>query len=176
MKGIIFTELLHFIESKGGALFLEKVIADADLPNGGAFSKVGSYPSQYANALVSSASQLSAIPAEQLCKEYGEFLFHRFTVLYPAMLSTYKDADGLLSHVGTHIHEEVKLLDPDARPPRIHSRQENDVLIIEYQSHRPFAHIAYGLIAGALDYYGDSRTLIWHQSEDMLQAQFQIVS
>ncbi|MXP26056.1 guanylate cyclase [Altererythrobacter indicus] len=176
MKGIIFTELLNFVESKGGPLFLEQVIAEAKLPNNGAFSTVATYPSQYANALVQAASQLSSIPAQQLCREYGEFLFHRFTVLYPELLAAYKNADQILSHVGTHIHQEVKLLDPEAKPPQVSTREEDGALIIEYQSHRPFAHIAHGLICGALAHYKDPRKLLAMTSDDPSRATFKVVA
>lgn len=176
MKGVIFTELLNFVESKGGAVFLEDVIEHANLPNNGAFSTVGTYPSEYASALVKSASDLSSIPAQQLCLEYGEFLFHRFTILYPELLASYHNADGILSHVGTHIHQEVKLLDPEAQPPQVSTREEDGALIIEYQSHRPFAHIAHGLIIGALAHYKDGRKLLAIPSDDPSRATFKVIA
>ncbi|MXO66348.1 heme NO-binding domain-containing protein [Altericroceibacterium endophyticum] len=176
MKGIIFTELLGFIEAKAGMVFAEQVLEKANLPNDAAFTTVGLYPSHYATSLVSAASELSGIPADKLCREYGEFLFDRFTKLYANLLAAYSTADALLTHVNTHIHEEVKLLYPDAVPPCVTARKEGDVLVIEYQSHRPFAHIAYGLVSGALSHYGDTRCLEWVDDNQSDHATFRIVS
>ena len=39
MKGIIYSELLGFLDQKGGPSFTEEVLAGADLPHGGAFSR-----------------------------------------------------------------------------------------------------------------------------------------
>jgi len=37
---------------------------------------------------------------------------------------------------------------------------------VEYASHRPFAHIAHGLVAGAMTHFGDHRALNWVGAND----------
>lgn len=176
VKGLIFTELLGFIEEVAGVAFAEQVIAHAALPNDGAFTKVGSYPAAHALQIVASASALSGIPAEKLCADYGAWLFARFTVLYPHLIEQYADADAMLDHVGSHIHEEVTILYPDAKPPGVSVDRQGDVPVLHYASHRPMAHVALGLIRGCLAHYGDPRSVVWTPGEDLTAARFAIVA
>ncbi|WP_198046005.1 heme NO-binding domain-containing protein [Novosphingobium aquimarinum] len=161
MKGLIFSELIRFMEEKQSPLFAEQVIAAADLPNDAAFSRIGVYPTAYALKLVTAASQLSGLPASALSEEFGKFLFARFTILYPDILSSYSTAESLLEHVRAHIHQDVKVLYPDATPPEVIAGRQDGQFMIEYRSHRPLAHIAYGLMRGCLEHFGDPRAIEW---------------
>ncbi len=173
MKGIVFSELVGFLDLAGGPVFAEKVLADAGLEHGGAYTRVGQYPWQEAVRVVEAASRESGADFASLCNQFGSYLFERFTVLYGDIVGRYNSAEALLSHVGDHIHEEVKVLYPDAKPPEVRAYSEGETLRVEYASHRPFAHIAHGLVAGAMKHFGDERKLEWvHASEDGSSAGF----
>jgi len=161
MKGIIYAELLGFLDKKGGPSFTEQVLAEAELPHGGVFSRVSRYPWEQAVQVVSSASRISGADANSLCEEFGQFLFGRFTVLYEEIVNRYPSAEEMLDHVEDHIHEEVRVLYPGASPPRVSSRKDADCFVVEYSSHRPFAHIAFGLVQGCMKHFGDTRTISW---------------
>jgi hypothetical protein len=161
VKGVIFTELVNFMESEGGVVFADEVLVEADLPNGGAFTSVGSYPTAHALKMVDIAAQKTGHSVAQLCEAYGRFLFGRFNVLFPDIMKLYTTVDALLDHVGPHIHEEVRVLYPGAQPPSVVTSRQGDALVVTYESHRPLAHIAYGLIARSIDHYGDPRQLTW---------------
>ncbi|GAA0283647.1 heme NO-binding domain-containing protein [Alteraurantiacibacter aestuarii] len=175
MKGIIFTELVNFMEEGFGLVFADEVLVEADLPDGGAFTSVGSYPATNALKMVSIASVKSGVPVDELCQKYGSYLFQRFTVLFPDIMKLYTSVDELLDHVGPHIHEEVRILYPGAKPPSVTTRRENGVLVVSYQSHRPLAHIAYGLIRQSIEHYGDERELTWESSKLGDRAEFRLV-
>ncbi|HMT43275.1 MAG TPA: heme NO-binding domain-containing protein [Chakrabartia sp.] len=160
MKGVIFTELVRFLEDRSVA-FADDVVRDAALPNDGAYTSVGNYPSGEALTLVQSAARLSGISEDELFCQFGIFLFSRFLVLYPHIMSAYGTAEALLDHVGSHIHAEVCVLYPDSHPPQISARREADRTVMTYQSHRPMAAIAYGLIQGCMAHYGDQRRVDW---------------
>lgn len=166
MKGIIFSELVGFLDRAGGPELAEKVLADAGLPHGGAYTRVGQYPWQEAVRVVEAASRETGAEFADLCHQFGAYLFERFTVLYGDIVGRYASAEELLSHVGDHIHEEVRILYPDAQPPQVTVHDEGDVLRVEYASHRPFAHIAHGLVAGAMTHFGDRRALNWVGAND----------
>ena len=166
VKGIIFTELVGFLDHAGGPDFAEKVLEDAGLPHGGAYSRVARYPWQEAVRVVEAASRETGAEFSDLCQQFGAYLFERFTVLYPEIIGRYSDAEALLSHVEDHIHEDVKILYPDAEPPTVTVRNEGNRLRVEYASHRPFAHIAHGLVAGAMNHFGDLRDLEWLTSSE----------
>ncbi|WP_291179502.1 heme NO-binding domain-containing protein [Erythrobacter sp.] len=173
VKGIVFSELVGFLDRAGGPAFAEKVLADADLPHGGAYSRIGQYPWQEAVRVVEVASRESGADFADLCQQFGAYLFDRFTVLYADIVGRYGDAEALLAHVGDHIHEEVKVLYPDAQPPKVTTYCEGNVLHVRYASHRPFAHIAHGLVSGAMRHFDDERKLEWvHATEDGSQAEF----
>ena len=161
MKGIIYSELVGFLDLKGGPSFTEEVLEGAQLPHGGAFSRVSLYPWEQAVQVVTSASKISGADANDLCEEFGKFLFDRFTVLYTEIVERYRTAEGMLAHVEDHIHEEVRVLYPDAEPPQVSSRKEGDGFVVEYSSHRPFAHIAFGLVQGCMKHFGDKRSIEW---------------
>ncbi len=160
MKGVIFTELIRFLEAQSAA-FADDVVRDAQLPNEGAYTSVGTYPSSEALTMVGSAARLSGQSEDELCRLFGNFLFARFLVLYPHIMAAYSTAEALLGHVGSHIHAEVCVLYPDSRPPQITSRRDGARTIMTYQSHRPMAAIAFGLIQGCMAHYGDSRRIEW---------------
>jgi hypothetical protein len=166
VKGIIFSELVGFLDRAGGPELAEKVLADAGLPHGGAYTRVGQYPWQEAVRVVEAASRETGAEFADLCHQFGAYLFERFTVLYGDIVGRYASAEELLSHVGDHIHEEVRILYPDAQPPQVTVHDEGDVLRVEYASHRPFAHIAHGLVAGAMTHFGDHRALNWVGAND----------
>jgi hypothetical protein len=173
MKGIVFSEMVGFLDLFGGQVFAESVLADAGLEHGGAYSRIGQYPWQEAVRVLESASRASGVDSAELCNQFGSYLFGRFTVLYEEIVGRYATAEDLLMHVGDHIHAEVRILYPDTTPPRVQAWPEGDVLRVEYASHRPFAHIAHGLVAGAMMHFGDVRKLEWvHASEDGSKAGF----
>lgn len=161
MKGIIYAELLGFLDETGGPSFTEQVLSEADLPHGGAFSRVSLYPWEQAVQVVSAAAKITGADANELCRQFGVFLFSRFTVLYREVVERYPTAEGMLAHVESHIHEEVKVLYPDAMPPKVSSYKDGEGFVVEYQSHRPFAFIAHGLVEGCMSHFGDPRSIEW---------------
>ncbi|MEO9600881.1 heme NO-binding domain-containing protein [Parasphingorhabdus sp.] len=174
MKGVIFTELVRFMEKVQSPEFADQVITGAALPNEGAFTSIGNYPSEYALAMVGQASEQSGIEAAELCRLFGKYLYNRFTILYPHIMESYKTAEDLLTHVGSHIHTEVCVLYPDAQPPQVSADVENGTTRVRYESHRPMAAIAHGLVEGCMSHYDDQRTLEWDCAEDGKSATFTI--
>lgn len=172
MKGVIFAELIRFMEAVKSPAFADEAIQLAEVASDGAYTTVGNYPSDEALALVGAASKLSGIDAPELCRLFGNHLFQRFLVLYPHIMMSYTDAESLLAHVGSHIHGEVCVLYPDARPPQIDAKTTDDVTTMSYKSHRPMAAIAFGLIQECMSHYGDDRTLSWESSESGKSATF----
>jgi len=161
MKGVIFTELVAFMERAQSPEFVDELLVDAALPNDGAFTSVGNYPSEYALQMVTLASEKTGIEAAELCRLFGNYLYQRFMTLYPDIMAEYQSAEDLLAHVGSHIHTEVCILYPDARPPVIKTSSDDGDFIVHYESHRPMAAIAFGLVQGCMQHFDDPRDLVW---------------
>ena len=176
MKGLIFVELINFMDETFGGDFTEQVIEEANLPNHAAFTSVGFYPSEHAGTLVAVASRLASADATEVCEAFGRFLFQRFEVRFPHLMSRYGSARSMLDHVQSHIHEEVKIIYPGATPPSVTTQECAEGFEVIYRSHRAFAHIAFGLVQQCIIFYGESCEAIWCDSSDPHEARFLITA
>lgn len=160
MKGVVFTEFLGMVEQQFSADMVDDIIDDADLPHGGAYTSVGTYPFPEMVSLIVALSKRSGIEVPALIRAFGEFLFGRFFVLYPAFINACDNTMQLVSHIEHVIHTEVRKLYPDAELPSFeveaHTAQR---LSVVYRSPRCLADLAVGLIDGAMTHYGESGKL-----------------
>ena len=154
MKGIIFTELVDFVERHAGSTALEEILERSGLSTGGAYTTVGNYPHEEAVRIVLTVSNELGTPAEDLMRQFGRELFPRFVNLYPQFFEGVTDAQTLLRGIQTHIHDEVEKLYPESNPPRFDVSSEDHALVITYNSHRPMASVAMGLIEGCVAHFG----------------------
>lgn len=154
MKGVIFVELLSFIDDVLSPNVTEAILADCALASKGYYTSVGTYDDEELFALVSRLSVEMNTPASELCFLFGQRLLKRFSVLFSTFFEQANDAFEFLESVDNHIHVEVKKLYPDAKVPAvICERSSADRLNVTYRSHRQMADVAHGLILGALDHY-----------------------
>jgi len=153
MKGIIFTELLDFVESHAGVTGLEEVLEAAGLQ--GVYSATGNYAHQQAIDIVVAASKQVGVDAGELMRLYGRDLFDRLRLRYPMFFEDKTDSFSFLSGIQTHIHDEVKVLYPDTTPPEFEVTRTEDSIEIRYLSHRPFAVIAHGMIEACIEHFGE---------------------
>jgi hypothetical protein len=157
MKGIVFTELVEFVERHTSMTVAESIICEAELENDGAFTSVGNYPHSEAIKLVISASKHLDTPVVDLMRQFGNELFVRLLDSHPQFLDQETgDAFAFLSRVQNHIHAEVSKLYPDSSPPVVHTSMEDGKMIVSYKSHRPFAMIAMGLIEGCCTFFDET--------------------
>ncbi len=160
MKGIVFTEFLDFVGAKLGPDLLDDIIDDAALPNGGAYTAVGTYPYQEMGALVGALSRRTETAVPLLLTRFGNHLCKRFAEKFPEFFETHACLFDFLASVDNHVHVEVLKLYPDAELPtfRLIPRDERTI-DFEYESCRPLEALAEGLIVAAADYYGEPITL-----------------
>lgn len=160
MKGIVFTEFLDMVDEAFGPVVTDAVIGDAELPSGGAYTAVGTYPCEEMVALVRMLERQTGTDMPELLKSYGRHLFGRFVVRYPELFEGYHDSFSMLESIDATIHMEVRKLYPDAELPRFDCQREgSDRLILVYRSLRPFADLAEGLIEGCARHFGEVLTI-----------------
>lgn len=156
MKGVVFTEFLGMVEQQFSADMVDDIIDDADLPHGGAYTAVGTYPFPEMVGLIVALSTRSGIEVPALIHAFGQYLFGRFFVLYPAFINACDSTLQLVSHIEQVIHTEVRKLYPDAELPsfevEVHTERQ---LSVVYRSPRCLADLAVGLIDGAIQHYGE---------------------
>jgi len=64
------------------------------------------------------------------------------------------------------LHTEVCVLYPDAKPLQVTAEVGSGTTMIHYQSHRPMAAIAHGLVEVCMAHYSDPRTLEWNFADE----------
>lgn len=156
MRGILFTEYLEFAASQASEQILDDVLNELAGNITGAYTSVGNYSfEEFAKIHISLTSKLNKSPDEMAC-QFGIALFARFKELFPAYFKGIGSGIEFLEKVGAHIHEEVKKLYPDAKPPTVFiEEKEGKPVFLVYQSHRPLAAVAQGLASACLQDFGD---------------------
>lgn len=155
MKGLVFTEFMDMVEHSFSADMVDDIIDASDLPSGGAYTSVGTYPHSEMVSLVVSLSAQTGTPVPELIKTFGHYLFGRFVALYPVFFADKPDAFDFLESIEDRVHVEVRKLYPDAELPTFETvRDGQRSLTMIYRSQHPFADLAEGLIEGCLEHYG----------------------
>lgn len=154
MKGVVFTEFMDFVSSALGPDAADDVIEDSAVPNGGAYTAVGTYPHTEMQALVSALARRTGTSAPELLHRFGRHLCRRFVVTHPAFFEAQTSLFDFLDSVDSHIHVEVHKLYPDAELPVFRlSRRGADAIDLDYESCRPLESLAEGMIHAAADHY-----------------------
>ncbi|TWT50560.1 Heme NO binding protein [Rubripirellula amarantea] len=155
MKGIVFTELIEMVEEDLGIEIADRMISGAKTSNDGSYTSVGTYDHAELIQLVISLSAETGIPVPDLVQAFGKHLFARFHELYPQFFAGIDSAIDFLPMVEAYIHVEVRKLYPDAELPSFQCETSGEMLSMTYQSKRPFADLAEGLIAACITHFGD---------------------
>lgn len=154
MKGIVFTEFLEMVEKKFGYAFVDQIITEADLPNKGAYTSVGTYPHQEMVSLLMRVNLNKHIAVDELLKTFGNHLFGVFQNSYAVFFNKFTSAFDMLENIENYIHVEVKKLYPDAELPRFETeRIGKNCLRMVYYSDRRMSALAEGLIESTLEYF-----------------------
>lgn len=160
MRGLIFTEFIALVEEKFGLAMSDDILSQPGLSDGGAYTSVGNYDHREMLTLVMTLADRSGLPADELCRIFGEWLFPKLARGFDFSVKPHRDAFSFLQSLDGVIHVEVRKLYPDANLPRVPVvRCDAHELVMEYRSERPFADVAEGLIRGCLAWFGERATL-----------------
>ena len=160
MKGIVFTEFLEMVEDKFSPAVVDKIIEASELSTDGAYTAVGTYHHSELIQLVVHLSEESDVDIPLLIRTFGIYLFGRFVEMYPVFFEENSSCFDFLQLIENHVHVEVKKLYPDAELPTFTTTVIDDkTLEMIYQSKRPFAPLAEGLMQGCINYYKENITI-----------------
>ena len=149
MKGIINIGIQEMVLEKFGAEAWEKVkeLAGCDEPF---FAISNNYPDEITLALIKAASEVSALPMENLMIEYGKFMVpHTLKEQYPTyfQVAGKSPREFLLNMDRVHKHATRSI--SMSVPPRFEYEQLPDGrLLMKYQSERKLCAVLQGLILG----------------------------
>ena len=160
MKGVVFTEFLDLVEDKFGYEMVDRIITESELPSGGAYTAVGTYPFAEMVKLLGRLSHNTNIPSGQLLHLYGKHFFSVLLKSYPHFIERVNNAFELFESIDHYIHVEVQKLYPDAELPHFKTHQLNEhQLEMIYTSQRKMADFAQGLIESSMAHYGQQGTI-----------------
>lgn len=176
MKGIVFTELLEMVEQQHGFSVVNKIVEASALPSQGIYTSVGTYPCSELVLLLQSLSTRTGEAFPDLLTTFGNHLFTRFVVSFPALFAEYDDCFGFLERLDTEIHVEVRKLYPEAELPSFDCRyQSADVLEMEYRSPRGLSNFALGLLTKCIEHFGEPIELLQRElAEDGTHCLFEL--
>jgi len=175
MKGIVFTELLEMVEDRFGYGVVDQVIEKSQLPSGGAYTAVGSYPHEELVEILRHLSRELSTPEEDLLIAYGEHLFGVFTTAYSEFFEHESSALEFMGKIENKIHPEVQKLYPDAELPSFDvEMRDSNRLVLMYHSRRKMGKFAEGLMRGCLNYFKEDAEIESEYFEDGRKVRFTI--
>ncbi len=167
MKGLVFTELLEYVEANFGFDMLDKIIEDAKLKNNGAYTQGGNYDFDELLKLLVSISKESGIEIPKLLEIFGEHMFVKLTSLNPEFKSKFNSSLDLISNVDQIIHPEVEKLYPGVDLPRFNEiERSEDTLVLDYISNKHLEHFAIGLMHGCAKNFNEDLDISYEALAD----------
>lgn len=160
MKGMVFTNLIDFIESQLGLEAADAILEASDLPSGGIYTSVGSYDVAEVAEIVDQTSKHSGLPDSALYAAFGKYLFGQLAKAHPEFVHGLDSPIQLLAQIQDHIHVEVRKLYPDAELPEFdYGHTAEGELEMIYRSKRGLFDLCHGLIEGCFEHF-DSKVEI----------------
>jgi hypothetical protein len=158
VKGVIFNLAEQVVTDAFGDDAWDDILDAAGLE--GAYTSLGSYPDDDLVALVTaSADRLGADPVV-IVRTIGEGAMPILAERYPDFFAEHSSTRPFLLTLNDIIHPEVRKLYPGADVPEFGFDVEgDDVLLLQYRSHRKLCALAEGFIKGAATHYGQSVTM-----------------
>jgi hypothetical protein len=156
MKGVVFTEFLEMVESAHGILVVDSLTSISSLHDQGAYTSAGNYPHTDMLAMVGKLSQLINVPVDDLVITFGRYLFNSFHTHYKGFFEGVDNSLQFLEGIETVIHTEVRKLYPEASLPEFECFSDESGLTMIYNSDKPFADLAEGLIIGCIDHFSEN--------------------
>jgi predicted hydrocarbon binding protein len=153
VKGSIFIALNEMVVEKYGLGTWLDIIDYAGVE--GIYTSTQNYDDSELTALVETICLQLAAPADQVVRNFGEYLFDYLHKAHPVFANAQPDFFSFIDSIDGVIHVEVHKLDESANTPHISVKKvESDVAILQYQSPRKLCHLAEGLLLGAARLYG----------------------
>ena len=150
MQGSIFTAFSELVIEQQGIAAWDAMLDQVQPASEGIYTRGQQYDDDELFSLVAVLSERTGLPATDLVRAFGQFLFNKLYANLPAKVATIDNLRDFLLAVDSVIHVEVKRVHPSAYLPSFSYDETADgSLIMYYQSKRKLCHAAEGLILGA---------------------------
>ncbi len=179
MKGIVFSLLNEMVEETFGLAAWGQLLDDTGLE--GIYVATETYEDAELFALVGAAEKATGIPANELVRQFGEYMIPHFAASYPMFFEGQENLKSLLLTVDQVIHVEVRKLYQNAGLPEFNYEDLDDnELVMLYSSPRKLCSMAEGLIAGSAKHFNQKYSLdhsvCMHDGEDHCRFEIKMLS
>ncbi len=155
MHGFIFSELKKYVDKNFGAEVWPTLLREAGF-GVRSYEHYRDYPDDEVVALVTTASRLTALPADDILEGFGEFIAGDLVKVFRPLVDPSWRTLEFLENAESVIHRVVRGRNQKAKPPALScARVDADEVVISYGSKRKLCAVARGIIRGAADLYGD---------------------
>lgn len=159
MHGIIHSQLQKFVVTHHGKDVWRALLKEAGLAHK-SFLVSQAYPDEDVLSLVSTASRMTGVAANDVLEAFGEFLTPDLIGIYGQLVRPEWRTLDLLEHTEATIHHVVRIRNPGAHPPALQcSRQSPKDVVITYSSPRRMCAVARGIVRGVAKHYQESVTI-----------------
>lgn len=153
MHGIIFTSFRQFLTTR-----FDQATVTTFWSGEPTYSITASYPDAEFLRLFGRVRAHTGAEPDGLLRDFGVFTGERtFVLLYPSFYEEAGDARTFLLGVEERIHELIRAVVPEARPPRLQvEARGEDGVSIRYDSPRKMCVLLEGLLIGTARHYGET--------------------
>jgi hypothetical protein len=155
VKGIVFNLLEDVVVAHHGEDGWDMLLEAAGLE--GAYTSLGSYPSEHIAKLVAAASKAFGISETELQRWVGREATPILAARFPEFFQPHNSARDFVIGMNSIIHPEVHKLYPDADVPTFEFRPtDNDDLLLGYRSPKCLCALTQGFIEGAAIHFHET--------------------
>lgn len=152
MLGVVFTEFIESVERGYGLAVADRVQCVCPAHIG--FTAVGNYDHGQLVSMIGKLSEETDVPVANLIRQFGRQIFQSFLNTRPETFQGIRSTPQLLETVENTVHVDVLSIYPNAELPKLSfpPHGENEFRL-EYQSSRPFAELAHGILEASIEYF-----------------------
>jgi hypothetical protein len=173
MKGIVYTELLEFVERQMSLRMVDELCQLEGLSSNGVYTAVGSYPDKDIYIMLQHLTQQSGIAIPDLLRAFGKHLFTSLSQSYSSLIIDYTNTFSLVENLDKFIHPSVKKLYPDAQLPGFKTLEKSDKQMkVLYESHRGMHDLALGLLEQCSEHFNESIEISMHPLTESKAVEF----
>lgn len=160
MTGIVFTQLLEWIENQYSYTVVDHLLLSCDLPSDGVYTTGGSYEHRELWQLVNQFAAMVDLNQADILRAFGHHMFGYFIQTKTFQMKHSDSTFSLLHSLSNIIHDHVHKLHPEAELPKFVAQQlsPNHLQVI-YQSERQLGDFAHGLIEASLAHFNEPASI-----------------
>jgi len=160
MKGLILNEFFGLVEQRFSPQVAEAIVNSSLVATNGVYKSMGRYDVRELMQYFYSLSQETGIKQDTLMVDFGHFLLHRFTKIFPMYFSRVGSTFDFLESVENHVHNGVKDSYPDEDLPQFEAKLlEKNLLRVSYKSESPLGKVVEGMVKEVPRYFGETEVI-----------------